>query len=173
MRPIIRALSLALLCCSTIPAFAADGDDGDLGFQTYLEGSKRIKCLYGYVASKTGNHTAAVKIYEDCIARWNDVYSYINLSRLYESGRGVPQDMAQAASLMQQGASQPESDGYAPVARYHWGVMLVEGKGVSADRIEGERWLRQASDEGISEAEDYLKQIATPPSLPKTTTESS
>ncbi|WP_304638855.1 tetratricopeptide repeat protein [Pseudomonas sp.] len=153
-------IRVVLLCAVLIaplsPAVAVDGDDGDLGFQTYLEGSKRIKCLYGYVASKTGNHAAAVKIYEDCIARWDDVYSYINLARLYEEGRGVPKDLRQAASLMQRGASQPEKDGYAPLARYYWGVMLVEGKGVTADRRKGEHWLQQAASEGVGEATDYL-----------------
>jgi len=153
----IRSLIFCtLLLAQTLPALAADGDDGDLGFQTYLESSKRIKCLYGYVASKTGNHAAAVKIYEDCIARWDDVYSYINLARLYEEGRGVSKDPVQAATLMQRGAGQPESDGYAPLARYYWGVMLIEGNGVAADRAEGERWLQQAAAEGVREARDYL-----------------
>lgn len=153
-------IRVMLLCAAMLApasaAMAVDGNDGDLGFQTYLEGSKRIKCLYGYVASKTGNHAAAVKIYEDCIARWDDVYSYINLARLYEEGRGVPKDLRQAAGLMQRGASQPETDGYAPLARYYWGVMLVEGKGVAANRPQGEFWLQQAASEGVREATDYL-----------------
>ena len=39
---------------------------------------------------KTGNFDAARAIFEDCVARWNDVYSLISLAQMYESGSGVP-----------------------------------------------------------------------------------
>jgi hypothetical protein len=46
---------------------------------------KRIKCLYVYAANKTGDHAAAIRIFEDCIQRWNDVFSMIGLAQKCET----------------------------------------------------------------------------------------
>jgi len=56
---------LALAIIST-PALARTGD---LSYEAYINSNKRIKCLYGYAAEKTGDHQTAIAIFEDCIAR--------------------------------------------------------------------------------------------------------
>lgn len=130
--------------------------DSDLSYTAYVGSSKRIKCLYGYAADKTGDHAAAIAIFEDCIARWNDVYSMIWLAQIHETGIGVPQDFARSAALMRRGAHVEDDSGYARLARYHYGVALAEGRGVERDIDEAKTWLRRAAAEGVREAADYL-----------------
>ncbi|KAB8062385.1 sel1 repeat family protein [Janthinobacterium sp. FT14W] len=153
------ALLLALLFA--VPVHAQDSqDEGDLSYKAYVRSDKRIKCLYGYAADKTGDHAAAVAIFEDCIRRWNDVYSMIWLAQLYETGVGVPKDLVQATALMRRGAHTNDDAAYARLARYHYGVALAEGRGTPQDLSQARTWLRQAAQEGVQEAADYLARLA-------------
>lgn len=127
----------------------------ELSYENWIDSKRRFKCLYGYVADKTGDHRAAIQIFEDCIRRWNDVYSMIWLAQIYESGVSVPRDPAYATALMQRGAETGRG-GYSSLARYHFGVALVEGRGVAPDEAGGLYWLRRARDEGVDDAADYL-----------------
>lgn len=131
-------------------------DEGDLSYRHFVDSPRRIKCLYGYVAEKTGDHVSAVRIFEDCIARWNDVYSMIWLAQMLESGAGVAHDEARAARLMERGAMSDEVGGYATLARYHWGMALAQGRGVDADPARARHWLQRAADEGDVLAADAL-----------------
>lgn len=154
----ILALLLALLF--TIPTHAQDSQgESDLSYKAYVHSDKRIKCLYGYAADKTGDHAAAVAIFEDCIRRWNDVYSMIWLAQLYETGVGVPKDLVQATALMRRGAHTNDDAAYARLARYHYGVALAEGRGTPQDIAQAKTWLRQAAQEGVPEAADYLGRL--------------
>ncbi|GAA0785097.1 Sel1-like repeat-containing protein kinase family protein [Marinobacterium sediminicola] len=137
----------------------ADGTTSDLSYESYIESDKRIKCLYGYAADKTGNHAAAIRIFEDCIERWNDVYSMIWLAQIYESGIGVPRDLAYATALMKKGAELDDEAGYSILARYHYGRALYEGIGTAKSESEGLKWLKRAADEGSIDASEYLKQL--------------
>ena len=112
--------------------------------------------MYGYAAEKTGDHQAAIQIFEDCIARWNDVYSMIWLAQIYESGIGVKQDFSYATDLMRKGALLNDEAGYSSLARYHYGIALYQGKGIKADPIAAKIWLKKAYSEGIKEAGEYL-----------------
>ena len=152
----MKHLLLPLLLTST---GVLAGDINELSYEAYIDSDKRIKCLYGYAAEKTGDHQAAVRIFEDCIARWNDVYSMIWLAQMHEAGSGIPVNLPKAAELMQRGASQPDGVPYVDLARYHWGVALTEGRGVPADAAEGRRWLQQAAAAGEPAATDYLKRL--------------
>ncbi|MBK3867199.1 sel1 repeat family protein [Pseudomonas stutzeri] len=146
-----RVLATALLGLATLPAGA-----DELGYEAYVDSPKRIKCLYGYVTAKTGNFEAAKAIFEDCVKRWNDVYSLISLAQMYESGSGVEKDLGKSAALLRQGAEQPDDVSYVSLARYHLGVALAEGRGVEADRSEARSWLQRAAAGGQQEADDYL-----------------
>jgi len=64
--------NLLALAIISAPALA---QTSDLSYEAYINSNKRIKCLYGYAAEKTGDHQAAIAIFEDCIARWSDIYS--------------------------------------------------------------------------------------------------
>lgn len=135
----IRLAAAALLGLATLPVSA-----DELGYEAYVDSPKRIKCLYGYVTAKTGNFDAAKAIFEDCVARWNDVYSMISLAQMYESGSGMEPDLRRSAELLKQGAEQPDDASYVSLARYHWGVALAEGRGVEADQDAARHWLQRA-----------------------------
>lgn len=153
--------ALALWPAAAGAQTADSGDAGrstsDLSYESFVDSDKRLKCLYGYAASKTGDHSAAVRIFEDCIRRWNDVYSMIWLAELYETGSGVPKDLGRATDLMRRGAETNDEAGYSTLARYHYGVALCEGRGVAKDPEAGLRWLRLAAGEGSKDAIDYLR----------------
>lgn len=158
-------MSLLMLLVNIWPAMASaetpedgiDYDTSDLSYASYIHSNNRFKCLYGYAAEKTGDHKAAMLIFEDCIERWNDVYSMIWLAQMYEAGIAIPQDLSKSTALMKRGAEQQDDAGYASLARFHYGVALYEGTGTTADRQEAIRYLRKASKEGIPEACDYLR----------------
>ncbi|MCW3147863.1 sel1 repeat family protein [Stutzerimonas stutzeri] len=147
----------ALLALAVLPGTSALADE--LGYEAYVDSPRRIKCLYGYVTAKTGNFEAAKAIFEDCVTRWNDVYSLISLAQMYESGSGVTKDLSKSAALLKQGAEQPDATSYVSLARYHWGVALAEGRGVEQDRAAARDWLQRASAGGQSEADDYLLRL--------------
>lgn len=144
-------------------AVSRDQSGNDLSYGAQIHSHSRFKCLYGYVADKTGDHAAAIRIFEDCIARWNDIYSMIWLAQIYETGVGVPQDLAKATALVRRGAESDEHSGYAALARYHYGVALHRGQGTARDDAAALQWLRRAALEGVPEAAEYLRtQVAGP-----------
>jgi len=149
----------ARLCLSFILLNPMMISANELSYTAYIDSNKRIKCLYGYAADKTGDHQAAIQIFENCIERWNDVYSMIWLAQIYESGVGVAQNYEYATSLMKKGALLNDEAGYSSLARYHYGVALYEGKGTKADAKAAKVWLQKAYNEGIKEAGDYLTLI--------------
>lgn len=142
-------------------AMAARSAESDLSYKSYVHSTMRIKCLYGYVADKTGDHAAAIEIFEDCIQRWNDVYSMIWLAQIYESGVGLKQDFEKSTALLKRGAYVDDESGYSSLARYHYGVALAEGRGIQKNKIEAEMWLKKAADEGVKDAADYLENLST------------
>ena len=133
--------------------------ESELSYSANVHSDKRIKCLYGYAANKTGDHAAAIDIFEDCIRRWNDVFSMIGLAQMYETGIGIRHDVARSTALMRRAALLEDGSSYPSLARYHYGVALAEGSGVQADLAEARKWLRQAAAEGVAEAADYLARL--------------
>ncbi|WP_217895660.1 tetratricopeptide repeat protein [Oceanospirillum sanctuarii] len=156
-KPVVGFMSAALITLGT-SFLTWETAKADLSYEAYIDSDKRIKCLYGYAADKTGDHAAAIKIFEDCINRWEDVYSMIWLAQIYEAGVAVPQDLAYSTALMKRGAHANDAAGYSSIARYHYGVALYEGIGTDQDKQEGLYWLKQAADEGVAEAAGYLQQ---------------
>lgn len=127
----------------------------ELSYESWVDSDNRMKCMYGYFAGKTGDHASAVKIFEDCIERWDDVYSMIWLAQILETGVGLPQDLERATALMKRGAHM-DGAAYSGLARYHYGVALMEGYGVEKDRAQGMRWLERAAEEQVPDAIEYL-----------------
>lgn len=114
-----------------VSSFAVSGTEqigNDLSYDYYVTSNKPIKCLYGYFADKTGDHETTIRIFEDCIKRWNSVYSMISLAQIYEIGVAVERDLEYATALMKRGAKTNDEAGYSSLARYHYGVALFEGK---------------------------------------------
>jgi len=157
-------LSTLLICALTISqiTYADQTDDtelntSDLSYTAWIDSDKRMKCLYGYAADKTGDYQAAITIFEDCIERWNDVYSMLWLAQIYEAGVSVKKDLRRSTALMKRGALSQDEAGYSSLARYHYGVALYEGVGTKTDRAKAILFLRQAASEDIPDACDYLQ----------------
>lgn len=131
-------------------------EHSDLSYTEQVNSNKRIKCLYGYAADKTGDHATAIRIFEDCIRRWEDVYSMIWLAQIYESGVGAKQDLQKATALMKRGAETQDAAGYSSLARYHYGVALYEGIGTKVDKPLARHYLRLACQEYVEDACKYL-----------------
>lgn len=142
-------ITFALIVFSSLTYSVTKYDD-------IVESNQRNKCFYGYVALKSGDHSAAISIFEDCISRWQDVYSYIGLAQIYETGVGVPKNLIYANQLLKQAAEL--EGGYASLAKYNYALNLFEGVGVDADPNMGEYWMERAASEGFAPAIDYLKQ---------------
>ena len=73
------------------------------------------------------------------------------LGRMYDTGRGVPQDPAAAASWYRMAAAQ----GHA-LASLYLGMALYAGAGVKQDRAAAARLFRVAADSGNAQAQFYL-----------------
>lgn len=160
---ILALLGLALhgAVASAQPGGNRDAES-ELSYRSYVTSTKRIKCLYGYAANKTGDHAAAIQIFEDCIRRWNDVFSMIGLAQMVETGIGIRQDAAQSTALMRRAAQLDDGSSYPSLARYHYGVALAEGYGVQKNISEARIWLRKAAEEGVNEAAAYLDRLDHP-----------
>jgi uncharacterized protein len=133
--------------------------ESELSYRAYVTSTKRIKCLYGYAANKTGDHAAAIQIFEDCIRRWNDVFAMIGPAQMYETGIGIREDAEQSTALMRRAAQLDDGSSYPSLARYHYGVALAEGYGVQKNIAEAKTWLRKAAEEGVNEAAAYLDRL--------------
>ncbi len=145
-----------------LPAFGESKTGNELSYDQFVQSDKPIKCIYGYYAGKTGDHTSAAAIFEDCIQRWQSVYAMISLAHIYENGMGVKKNLEYATELLKRGAETDDAAGYSSLAKYHYGVALVKGKGVERNLLEGIVWLKRAEEEGVIEAGELLKYLSDP-----------
>ena len=74
-----------------------------------------------------------------------------NLGVMYDTGRGVPQDYAEAVRWYRKAADQ----GHAK-AQSDLGVMYKNGEGVSQDYAEAVKWYRKAAEQGYALAQSNL-----------------
>ena len=84
-------------------------------------------------------------------AERGDAAAQTNLGWMYEGGRGVRQDDAEAVRWYRQAAAQ----GHAK-AQTNLGVMYAEGRGVRQDDAEAVKWYRQAAAQGNAVAQFNL-----------------
>lgn len=151
MRAFSRMAAVLLAGVAAGPAWA-----DDLSYHGYADRREHpFACQMAYYADKTGDHPSAIAILEDCIAKGN-VWSMIWMAMLHENGQGVPKSLEASAALMERAASMRDPAGYASLARYHWGMALLEGRGVARDEAAAARWLRLAAAEGVPEAAEAL-----------------
>ena len=62
---------------------------------------------------------------------------------MYQKGKGVPQDDAEAVKWYHKAAEQGDAD-----AQNNLGVMYRNGKGVPQDDAEAVKWYRKAAEQG-------------------------
>lgn len=123
---------LTLLLMST-PAFA----DFDAGVRSYSKGD-----------------------YEKAFAEWRadaengDAAAQRNLAHLYRWGKGVRQDLTQAAYWYFSAAKNGS-----PLAQYNLGIMYLRGEGVPLNEDEGRVWLERAAQQGLKQAKRKLERM--------------
>ena len=78
-------------------------------------------------------------------AEKGDAKAQFVLGLKYDTGKGVPQDSAEAAKWYRKAAEQ----GYAD-AQFNLGTMYDEGRGVHQDYAEAAKWYRKAKDQGVA-----------------------
>jgi TPR repeat protein len=77
-----------------------------------------------------------------------DAEAQNNLGVMYASGRGVPQDLAEAVRWYRRAAEQ--GHGY---AQFNLGRMYLDGAGVPQDHAEAVKWYRMAVEQGQGHAQ--------------------
>ena len=117
----------------SFPAFASFED----GQKFFAEGSYDQAFEYWRQAADEGDLTAQR-----------------NIAHLYRWGKGVPQDLTQAAFWYYTAAK-----GGLDTAQYNLGVMYLRGEGVPRNEEEGIVWLQRAAEQGNKRAKNKLEHL--------------
>jgi TPR repeat protein len=101
-----------------------------------------------------GNDAYQEKDYLKAIQLWRplaqagDPAAQYRLGVMYEEGKGVAQNDAEAALWFERAAEQGE-----PMAQYNLAASYVEGTGVKKDTATAAKWFRRAADQGVALAQ--------------------
>ncbi|MBF0158421.1 MAG: sel1 repeat family protein [Magnetococcales bacterium] len=79
------------------------------------------------------------------------------LGVIYDQGKGVPQDPAEAVKWFRMAAEQ----GYAD-AQFSLGGLYANGLGVARDNREALKWLRMAAEQGHEHAKQLIEAMDSP-----------
>jgi TPR repeat protein len=153
MRRAAPTIAVLLALAGPVAAGEASGES-DLAYGRFAEEhdpSHPLYCMYGYFASKTGDHETARRIFERCATEARSGAALVWLSMFHEEGLGVPRDPAKAEALLRQAAT----DGYS-VAQYHLGVALLARAATDAENAEARDWLARAAAQGDADARRLL-----------------
>ena len=120
-----------------------------------------------YTPDLPAYQAAQVQFQADHKQQQGDAEAQYQLAALYRSGRGVPQNHAQAADWYRKAAQQ----GYVK-AQYNLAVMHENGWGVDKDSALAQDWYRKAAGQGHAMAQAKLglakgRGMATQPAAPK------
>ena len=80
-------------------------------------------------------------------ANQGDARAQFNLGLIYDHGRGVQQDAAEAAKWYRKAAYQRHAE-----AQFILGVMHIDGDGVAQDYVLAHMWFSLAADQGFENA---------------------
>lgn len=81
-------------------------------------------------------------------AEQGDPHAQVLLGVTYRTGKGVPQDLAEAAKWYHKAAEQGEVN-----AQRYLGYVYLEGEGVRQDFAEAAKWYRKAAEQGDANAQ--------------------
>jgi TPR repeat protein len=104
----------------------------------------------GYYAFSVGDYATAYSNFLP-LAEQGHVLAQNGLGRMHSTGRGVPQDDAEALRWYRLAAEQGNAG-----AQYNIGRIYQYEQGVSQDNAEAARWYRLASDQGNANAQFSL-----------------
>jgi TPR repeat protein len=96
----------------------------------------------GVAAFQHGDYATAMGLLRPLAEQGND-RAQVNLGWMYENGRGVPQDHAQAAFWYRKAAEQGNAH-----AQSNLGAMYANGQGVPQDYAQAVAWFHKAADQG-------------------------
>ena len=109
----------------------------------------------GAVHAQGGRLEEAVAAFREALALQPDYpEAQFNLAQLYDRGRGVAADPAEAARLYRAAAEQGHAG-----AQVNLGGMFRDGRGVDRDDAEAARWYRRAAEQGQPFAQFNLAQM--------------
>lgn len=152
----MRITSICFAVCLAVLVSGAAGaeDSSELSYQRFAEEQgpdHPLYCMYGYFASKTGDHATAHRILNRCVESAQNPAAMIYLSFFYEQGIGTVPDPAKARALILRAAEQ----GYS-VAQYLLGSELLEEAETEVERREALAWLKRAAAQGDEDARALL-----------------
>jgi len=101
-----------------------------------------------------GDYVTAARQFREA-AEQGDAEAQHSLALLYSSGKGVPQDDAEAMKWYTKAAEQ----GYA-YAQYNLAMGYYFGKGVPQDYVTAYKWLILSADQGEEHAQQALSKLA-------------
>ena len=81
-------------------------------------------------------------------AQSGDAQAQCLVGIMYRTGRGVPQDLAEAAKWYKKAAEQGDVN-----AQRYLGYVYLEGEGVPQDSVEAAKWYRKAAEQGDANAQ--------------------
>jgi uncharacterized protein len=157
-------MSCIILMLSCTTAFAEVGDklvdDGDHDPQelslNYFANNYNFKngkspaCIYGYWATKSGDHANAKKIFDKCVEAGVDaVYPWE--AYMSQNGYATRQSLEDADEWDRKSADR----GY-KVGQYNHGLNLLRGFGVKQDIAAGKALINQSAAQGFAAAQEMI-----------------
>ncbi|MBR1946284.1 MAG: sel1 repeat family protein [Alphaproteobacteria bacterium] len=107
----------------------------------------------GQKAFAQGNYDKALDYWRQA-AEEGDLTAQRNIAHLYRWGKGVPQDLTQAAFWYYTAAK-----GGLDTAQYNLGVMYLRGEGIPRNEEEGIVWLQRAAEQDNELAKKKLMHL--------------
>lgn len=105
-------------------------------------------------AHERGDYAAELAMIRP-LAEKGYAFAQFNLGVLYDEGKGVPQDNAQAMAWYQKAAEQG-----LPQAQVNLGIMYEQGQGMKPDPVLAYFWYALADSQGDGQAPQAKKELA-------------
>jgi uncharacterized protein len=115
-----------------------------------FKSGKSTACIYGYWATKSGDHENGMKIFDKCAAADIEA-AMIWLSYMYENGYAVDKDFKTATEWSKKAADR----GY-NVGEHNYGLSLLRGHGIDRNEAAGRDWIGKSSAQGFAAAQELI-----------------
>lgn len=124
-----------------------------------LKNGKDFVCSLGYLATKSGKHQKAVKIFNKCSEHGNQG-SKVWMSYMYQNGYGVKKDPIASTAMVKEAA-----DANYSVGQFNYGLALIKGYGVKRDVETGKSLVFKAAKQGDRHAKMLVDSNFNPDSV--------
>jgi TPR repeat protein len=103
--------------------------------------------------AKRGNQVAVEWLTKS--ATEGKAVSQFELASMYETGRGVPKDLAKAVAWYGKAAERGHAE-----SQYVLGMMYEDGRNVQRDQAKAKEWIGKSADQGNNQAIAWMKRVA-------------